>query len=126
LKGKIAGAWLGVLSDPKSNIQNTKSKIYIYISTTASRCISTSTSPRRWNSRRFPAHKRARTDASVIHGKMNDRYKHETGWHQGWYCVRWCISRDEACKISDKSFAHGFRDKRVVMFAGNRERAVHW
>jgi hypothetical protein len=33
------------------------------------------------------------------------------------------ISRDEACKISDKSFAHGFRDKRVVMFAGNRERA---
>jgi hypothetical protein len=32
------------------------------------------------------------------------------------------ISRDEACKISDKSFAHGFRDKRVVMFAGNRER----
>jgi hypothetical protein len=35
------------------------------------------------------------------------------------------ISRDEACKISDKSFAHGFRDKRVVMFAGNRERAVH-
>jgi hypothetical protein len=34
------------------------------------------------------------------------------------------ISRDEACKISDKSFAHGFRDKRVVMFAGNRERAT--
>jgi hypothetical protein len=33
------------------------------------------------------------------------------------------ISR-EACKISDKSFAHGFRDKRVVMFAGNRERAT--
>jgi hypothetical protein len=32
------------------------------------------------------------------------------------------ISRDEACKISDKSFAHGFRDKRVVMFAGNRQR----
>jgi hypothetical protein len=31
-------------------------------------------------------------------------------------------SRDEACRISDKSFAHGFRDKRVVMFAGNRER----
>jgi hypothetical protein len=39
------------------------------IPTTASRCISASTSPRRWNWEDSRPHKRARTDASVIHGK---------------------------------------------------------
>lgn len=34
------------------------------------------------------------------------------------------ITRTEACKILDDSFAHGFRDKRIVMFAGDRERAT--
>jgi hypothetical protein len=44
LKGKIAGAWLGVLNDPMTSNIQTPNRIYIYISTTASRCISTSTS----------------------------------------------------------------------------------
>ena len=34
------------------------------------------------------------------------------------------ITNDEALNLIDKSFVNGFRDKRVVMFAGDRERAT--